>query len=251
MSLTGNALEFLFEAVGDDDIVWIERSSIIVDVMLIRMFSHLHSPPFDNFSFYENEDKIKKIVVKKIKGNSEECAKRKRELFHLLVFLELSSDYSKDNYEMREAPDAEIMHNGQKIGVEIAEVFDGAVSYNEFRSRLNSFLSNNNTERFAQGDPNKASAQMEKVFNRKVSKLRKIYSKEYDYNVLLIVTTECKENPEPILKHWYERYCGAEKLRKMDGTFDEVYFLNYGASGKDGGPILMNLKDSITFSEIY
>lgn len=219
--------------------------------MFIRMFRRFHSPPCDSFSFYENEDKIKKIVNKKIKGNSEECAKRKRELFHLLVFLELSSDYSKDDYEMREAPDAEIVHNGQKIGVEISEVFDGAASYNEFRSRLNSFLSNNNTERFAQGDPNEASVQMEKVFNRKVSKLRKIYSKEYDYNVLLIVTAECKENPESIIKHWYERYYGAEKLRKMDCIFDEAYFLNYGASGKDGGPVLMSLKDSIAFSEIY
>ena len=219
--------------------------------MLIRMLRRLHSSSFGNFSFYENEDKIKKIVNKKIKDNSGESAKRKRELFHLLAFLELSSDYSKSDYEMREAPDVEIMHNGQKIGVEIAEVFDGAASYNEFRSRLNSFLSNNNTGRFTQVDPNEASTQMEKVFSRKVSKLRKTYSKEYDYNILLIVTAECKENPEPIIKHWYERYCGSEKLRKMDGIFDEVYFLNYGTSGKDGGPTLMNLKDSITFSEIY
>ena len=67
MSLTGNALEFLFKAVGDDNIVWIERSSKIIDVMLIRMFRRFHSSSFGNFSFYENEDKIKKIVNKRLK----------------------------------------------------------------------------------------------------------------------------------------------------------------------------------------
>ncbi len=213
--------------------------------MLSKLTLRKRKDVCDNFSFYENEYRIRRIVNRKIKDKGRDGAKKKRELFHLLVFRELSDKYFRCRYRNREAPDAEIVYRRHKIGVEITEVFDNSDSYNGFRSNLNSFLSGNAVGKFIQSDPREASVKMEEIFRQKTEKLRSFYTSEYEKTILLIVTSECAKNPEHLIKHWYERYCCVDRLREMNGIFFEVYFLNYGASGKDSGPVLIDLDSAI------
>lgn len=193
------------------------------------------------FLLYESENKVaknaKKIINSYTRSNREK-KKKMFELFHLLVFLELSN-FKNNKIVPNEPGDFIIKNNNEKYMVEITTVFGNKDENIKLNNMLNSIFDFENSNK--NDDEIKfINSSMRNLF---LKKLKDKQEKNYrdglniDKSFLLIVTGEydnCSITGSWVLKFLQEN----ELIFKK--TFDKIWILDYFASGKDGGPIVMN-----------
>lgn len=193
------------------------------------------------FLLYENESKITKNAQKIINNyNSSNREKKKKlfELFHLLVFLEISN-FKNNKIFPNEPGDFIIKNNNEKYMVEVTTVFGNKEENIKMNNMLNSIFG------FENGDKNYneikfVNSSMKNLF---LKKLKDKQEKNYrdglniDKSFLLIVTSEYDNCS--ITGSWVLKFLQKNELI-FKKTFDKIWILDYFASGKDGGPIVMN-----------
>lgn len=193
------------------------------------------------FLLYENENKITKNAKKIINNyNSSNREKKKKlfELFHLLVFLEISN-FKNNKIFPNEPGDFIIKNTSEKYMVEVTTVFGNKEENIKMNNMLNSIFG------FENGDKNYdeikfVNSLMKNLF---LKKLKDKQEKNYrdglniDKSFLLIVTGEYDNCS--ITGSWVLKFLQKNELI-FKKTFDKIWILDYFASGKDGGPIVMN-----------
>ncbi len=193
------------------------------------------------FLLYEDEVKIAenaKKIINSYTSSNREKKKKMFELFHLLIFLELS-DFRNNEIVPNEPGDFILKNNNESYMVEVTTIFGNKEENIKMNNMLNSIFN------FKINDKNIdeirfVNSSMKNLFlNKLKDKQEKNYSDglNVDKNFLLIVTGEydnCATTGSWVLKFLQKNELVLKK------TFDKIWILDYFASGKDGGPIVMS-----------
>lgn len=197
-------------------------------------------------------EKVNKILPI---DNKPETKKKRIELYFLLTFLSLKDAPRKYKIISKdERPDFVVqdMETRQKMGVEIFRVLDSNEAYHKLNEEVCDILDNKMRSSISvlQENTNESVRLLATKAKEKSEKLHEASWRKFDYNILLIVTTESRCNPEVITGHWYERSLSFNKLSKISHLYDQIYILNYNSSGKDGGPTLQSIKGAAKILQI-
>lgn len=193
------------------------------------------------FLLYENEVKIaenaKKIISSYTSSNREK-KKKMFELFHLLIFLELS-DFRNNEIVPNEPGDFILKNNNESYMVEVTTIFGNKEENIKLNNMLNSIFDFKNNDKNIDGIKFVNSSMKNLFLNKLKDKQEKNYSDglNVDKNFLLIVTGEYDNCA--ITGSWVLKFLQKNEL-VFKKTFDRIWILDYFASGKDGGPIVMN-----------
>ena len=193
------------------------------------------------FLLYESEGKMAKNaknIINSYNNSNREKKKKVFELFHLLVFLEISN-FKKNKIVPNEPGDFIIKNNNEKYMVEVTTIFGNK----EENIKMNNIL--NNIFNFGNDDKKDLETKFVNISMRNLflKKLKDKQEKNYmdglnvDKSFLLIVTGEYDNCS--ITGSWVLKFLQKNELI-FKKSFDKIWILDYFASGKDGGPIVMN-----------
>ena len=207
------------------------------------------------FSLYKFENKLIKDVNSLYPDkDSNDGKKKRRELFHLLVFRELSIPYKKYKIYFSERPDFVLKKIFKNVGIEITEVIDYGQNDKNLNELLDILLEQRDGEIpkniIAQECSQDAKEKMKKQYDEKHRKFNESNWQKFKQNILLLVTMESVDNPCPTTGYWFERVFTKDEILGLKKDFSRIYILNYNASPKDGGPILKNINDIIEYRKI-
>lgn len=205
----------------------------------------------NNFNLYENEfdlaNKVNKLIDKYYYDeNMKEQIKKKHELFHLLVLLELKEFHITSYIEIKpnEPGDAIIIdeYDGKHL-IEIFRVF-GDKENKLINDKMNNIFNfNYNLDIYCDFN-------LDKMTNIIVDKLKEKNTKEYlqdnQYKTKSILVVTCEHNRCAVCGDWLSTMISKELEAVMkDKNYDNLYIVDYMASGKDGGPIAFNIENNI------
>lgn len=204
------------------------------------------------FNLYRNEQKISckanQIINEYYHSQNErEQEKKKHELFHLLVLLDLNHFNSFGDYKQiipNEPGDALIIdENNNKHLIEIFRVF-GDVENKIINEKMNNiFNSNYDFKEYRKFDLDKmANILLVKLFDKN----NKEYLKDNQYKTKNILVVTCEHDKCALCGNWIVQNV-AKKLEANISikNYDNVYVVDYMASGRDGGPVVFNLEEMI------
>lgn len=207
-----------------------------------------------DFNLYKNEKEISHKTNRIINDyyhaeNQAEQKKKRHELFHLLVLLDIKEFKDFDNYKQikpHEPGDAIIIdENNDKHLIEIFRAFGDMENKIINKIMNNIFESNYEFEEYMGFDYDK----MTKMFLDKLfEKNDKEYLKDTQYKTKNILVVTCEHNRCAICGNWVVINVANELEKRLTLTtknYDNVYVLDYMASGEDGGPITFRLDDEI------
>jgi len=211
------------------------------------------------FNLYRDEQKLACKANEIINDyyqeeNKREQEKKKHELFHLLVLLDLVEhfDFFADYKEIRpnEPGDAIIIdEKDNKHLIEIFRVF-GDIENKIINKKMNNiFNSSYDFEEYSKFDLDKMSGiLLDKLFEKN----NKEYLKDDQYKTKNILVVTCEHNRCAICGNWIV-INAAKKLEASINikNYDNVYVVDYMASGKDGGPVAFNLENTIAEFKRY
>lgn len=160
------------------------------------------------------------------------------ELFHLLIFLELS-DFRNNEIVPNELGDFILKNNNESYMIEVTTIFGNKEENIKLNNMLNSIFDFKNNDKNIDGIKFVNSSMKNLFLNKLKDKQEKNYSDglNVDKNFLLIVTGEYDNCA--ITGSWVLKFLQKNEL-VFKKTFDRIWILDYFASGKDGGPIVMN-----------
>ncbi len=192
------------------------------------------------FLLYENEFNIvessKEIINNYTKSNREK-KKKLFELFHLLIFLELS-DLKCDKIIPNEPGDFIIENNNERYMIEVTTIFGGKEGNIKINNQLNYIFGFENIV----GDNNEIGPTNSSMKTLFLKKLKEKQEKNYvndlniDKSFLLIVTGEY--NNCPITGSWVLKFLQENEVI-IKQTFNKIWILDYFSSGRDGGPTVI------------
>lgn len=207
---------------------------------------------------YRNENKIayksNEIIEKYYKGVSErEKFKKKEELFHLLVLIDLANNDKKEKINEvipNEPGDAIIIDkDNNKHLFEIFKVFGDEENILMRKLIENIFKGGSREEKYCYFDAEK----MKGILLKKLSdKNDKDYLLDSEYTTKNILIVTCEHNRCAIAGEWVGILLG--KVLQQQFTmknYDNLFLLDYMASGKDGGPISYNLEEEVSKLKEY
>ncbi|WP_346879908.1 hypothetical protein [Clostridium sp. UBA3061] len=205
------------------------------------------------FNLYRNENELSYKANEIIntfysEENKKEQEKKKYELFHLLVLMDLKHfDRFIDYKEIRpnEPGDAIIIdkNNGKHL-VEIFRVFGDEENKIINKKMNNVFSSSYDIEDYCNFDLDKMSKiLLDKLFEKN----SKGYLKDNQYKTKNILIVTCEHNRCSICGSWIV----VKVAKKLENelsvkNYDNVYVVDYMASGKDGGPVVYDLENMIS-----
>lgn len=199
--------------------------------------------------------KINRMHPSKI---SNEDKKKRRELFHLLVFMNSLGEYRKYlKYRVifSERPDFILKKIfSKRIGVEITEVIDFYQNNKKMNDYLDNLLEQGN--KIQSKDPliqkcsKDAKEKIKEQCNKKAHKLNEKGWNKFDKNILLLVTMESEDNPCNVTGFWFERVLIKNEILELKKGFSDIYVLNYSASSRDNGPIVVDMDEIIKYREM-
>lgn len=201
--------------------------------------------------FYEDEEKILKTielhkdVLPEEAPNSSDRFKKRRELFHALVFLYLEgSSVAINMIRMpKDGEGADIEIEKHKRAIEITECLDGDDNHEDFKRVLNSMFMGE----YSEPNDNSMTAGLKKslhdVISNKNEKIERYRKDGYSVE-LLIISDEAYDNCS-VTGTWVEKFLDKSDIEKLQKIFDEIFILIYHSSGKDGGPIIRKIPDDI------
>lgn len=202
------------------------------------------------FNLYKNEQKLSHKASEIINTyyhmvNKREQEKKKQEIFHLLVLLDLEQvDSFIDYKEIRpnEPGDAIIIDkNNNKHLVEIFRVFGDMENKIMNKKMNNIFNSSYSIDDYCRFNSDK----MSKIFMDKLfDKNNKEYLKDNQYKTKNIFIVTCEHDRCSVCGNWIVTNISKKLESELNiKNYDNVYVLDYMASGKDGGPIRFNLEN--------
>lgn len=206
------------------------------------------------FLLYNNEnDMVRKAnkIIDNYANSNREKFKKLFELFHLLVFLD-AGNLKIDKIIPNEPGDFIIESENKRCIVEITSVFGNKEENIKMKSILNRIF----------GFTEELEIENEIIFDNEVMKelfLKKISEKEnknytnnqnIEKSFLLIVTGEYDNCPAT--GSWFLKLLQREELL-FKKKFDEVWVLDYFASGKDNGPVVIKdfYNDFLEYKSIF
>lgn len=206
------------------------------------------------FNLYSNEQKLSYKANEIINTwyhaeNRKEQEKKKHELFHLLVLLDVVEHFDcfADYKEIRpnEPGDAIIIDDkDNKHLFEIFRVFGDVENKIINRKMNNIFNTSYDFEEYSKFDLNKMSKiLLDKLFEKN----NKEYLKDDQFKTKNILVVTCEHDRCAICGNWLVINVNKKLETNINiKNYDNVYVVDYMASGKDGGPVAFNLENMIT-----
>jgi len=206
------------------------------------------------FLLYSNENYIAKKaneIINNYKNSNREKLKKKFELFHLLVFLE-KANLKNLKIIPNEPGDFIIKNENEKYVIEVTSVFGNKDENIKMKSILNKIFGVSEESK-NENEISFDNEVMKKIFLKKITEKEKkdyISSQKATKSFLLIVTGEF--NNCSITGSWFLKFLRKEELL-FKKSFDKVWILDYFASGKDNGPIIIKdfYNEFIEYKNIY
>lgn len=203
------------------------------------------------FNLYEDEIKLANKANELIdqyyyNENMKEQIKKKHELFHLLVLLDLKEFHITSYNEIKpnEPGDAIIIdeHNDKHL-IEIFRVF-GDKENKVINDKMNNiFNSNCNIDPYCNFDLNKMA---NLILDKLKEKNTKAYLQNNKYKTKNILVVTCEHDRCAICGDWLSIMISKQLEEALKNkNYDNLYIIDYMASGKDGGPIAFNVENHI------
>lgn len=185
---------------------------------------------------------IVSLVKRKLAGygnSSKELIKKENELFHLLCFLKENKKINKIEKIFPNEPGDFILKKKNKIIIiEVVECFGNKQTHIEVRNKLNKIFKRNQRKKVKGNYEFTIEESLEEfnniIFNKNTDKFY-LENNRYDEKVLLIVTGEYENCSST--GTWLEKILKEENFEINKYNF--IWTIDYFASGRDGGPIIM------------
>lgn len=185
---------------------------------------------------------IVSLVKRKLSGygnSNKELIKKENELFHLLCFFKENKKlYKIENIFPNEPGNFILKEKNKIIIIEVVECFGNKQTHIEVRNKLNKIFKRNQLK-IVKGNYEftikESLEEFNNIFLNKNTDKFYLEDNRYDEKVLLIVTGEYENCSST--GTWVEKFLKEENFEI--NKYDFIWTIDYFASGRDGGPIIM------------